>query len=363
MKKIACVLTVFCLFLVAAGCREKKLEPGVIVADKRVALADMEPTDIIVSVNGKALTRKEHDDKLDLQVLLYSLKRPSATKASLDVFRTSRAEKAVADYVVMQLVLQEGQRLGIRVSPEDMAAAELRAWRNVSPRRTGDNFTSALGSKAPLFKKAVADEEHARATRNALFSDRLEISEADIDRVKKRMEDWNAVYADSNRVVMARGEEIVRELRAGADFAEMAKEVSQFQPETGELWGEFTHAEIEDKTLRDLAFSLPVGEVSDPVDTEDGLVIIRVLERVDGAAIDSPLATQVATVTLARILLLMYNPYEETSRDQVRTMIFKDRNAKIQQEWMPKLFETARIEYPNGTNLWTKSKGSAKRDR
>jgi len=363
MRKSVFVLTVFCLFLAVAGCREKQLDPGVIVADKQVALAEMAPGDIIVSVNGKTLTRKEYDDKLDLLVTLYSIKRPSVPKQNIDAYRARRAERIVSDYVMMQLVLREGQRQGIRVSREELAAAELKAWRDVTPRKADEDFTAVLGPKAPMFQKVVADDEHMRATRNTLFADRLEVSEADIDRVEKRVADWNAVYADSNRVVMARGEEIVRELRAGADFAETAKEVSQFRPEEGELWGEFTHAEIEDKTLRELAFKLPVGEVSDPVDTEDGLVIIRVLERVEGATVDSPMATQVATVKLARILLLMYNPFDEASRDEIRTNIHRDRNAKVQQEWLPKLFEAARIEYPNGTNLWPKAKGPVRRGR
>ena len=363
MRKVVFALALFCLFLSPAGCRKKQLQPGIIVADKQVALAAMAPGDVIVSVNGKALTRKDYDDSLDLQIAIYSMRRPSANKQAIDVYRANREVKIISDYVNQQLVLQEGQRMGIRVPPKALDEATLKAWRNISPRKAGDDLTAVLGPKVSLFKKFVSDDEHARATRSALFGDRLDVSEADIDQMEKKMADWNAVYADSNRVVMARGEEIVRELRAGADFVETAKRVSQFRPEEGELWGEFTHAEIEDKALREVAFQLPVGNISDPVDTEDGLVIIRVLERSDGATVQSSVARQIATVKLARILLLMYNPFNEMNRDEIRTTLLKDRNTKIQQEWMPKLFEAARIEYPNGTNLWPQAKSQTRRNR
>jgi len=255
-------------------------------------------------------------------------------------------------------VLQEGKRQGIVLSPEAQTEALLKMWRDVAPRRMGDDFTAALGTQAPLFKTIVTDDEYARATRNTLFADRLVVSEEDIDRVERQMAEWNASYADSNRVVMARGEEIVRELRKGADFAEMAKQVSQFRPEEGELWGEFTHAQLEDKELREVAFRLPIGAISDPIDTSDGLVIIRVLEREEGATVDSPMAVRVATVRLARILLFLYNPYDELDRDGIQALILRNRNALIQQEWLPKLFEAARIEYPNGTNLWPNARGA-----
>jgi len=84
MKKIAFVLVVFCLSLAVTGCRKKQLEPGVIVADKQVALAEMKPEDVIVSVNGKALTRKAYDEKIDLLATLYSIKKPSAAQSSVD---------------------------------------------------------------------------------------------------------------------------------------------------------------------------------------------------------------------------------------------------------------------------------------
>ena len=361
MDKTALILLVLGCLLTSEGCREKPLQPGVIVADRQVALADMSPGEIIVSVNGKALTRKAYEDELDLYVTLYSLRTPTATKRTTDAYRVNRGTKAIPEYVTKQLILQEGKRMGLRLPQEALAAAELKVWQSMVPRKAKDDFTTELGPQTALFKKRVSEDEHVKATREALFADRLLVSDEMIEAALKRRAEWNASYAESNRLVIARGEEIVRELRAGADFAEMAKKVSQHRPDDGEVWGEFTHSEIEDPKLRSVAFQLPVGAISDPIDTDNGLLIIRVLERTSGAETESSVAQRVASVKLAKILLLMYNPFDEISPRQLRARLEQERINEIQKEWVPKLHESARIEYPNGTNLWPKATGKSKR--
>ncbi|MCL1919736.1 MAG: peptidylprolyl isomerase [Kiritimatiellaeota bacterium] len=349
--------------LAGGGCQKKKLEPGVIIADKQVALADMAPTDVIVSVNGQALTRQAHDDKLDLHVALYELRTPQATRPAVNTYRSARAAKVIPEYVNKQLILQEGKRLGIRLTAEELAESERMIWRSLMPNKVDDNFAAVLGAKTALYKQNAAEDAYMKAIRKAVYADRLAVSDEEVGTVMKRRADWNENYAESNKVVVARGEEIVRELRAGADFAEMALKVSQHQPEDGKEWGEFTYSEIDDPKLRAEAFRLPVGAVSDPIDSGHGLLIIRVLERTEGAEEESAVAKQVASVKLAKILLLMYDPFPPMNHEQIRAAIEKERVEEIQKEWMPVLHKAARIEYPNGTNLWPKAASKARRQR
>ena len=365
MNKITVVLLVLGCLLSSGGCRkkqEKPLMPGLIVADKQVALADMAPSDIIVSVNGQALTRQAYEDGLDLYTTLFTFRSSAANQMTINAYRSNRGATSILEYVPKQLILQEGRRLGIRLSPEALTAAEQETWKKTAPRRAGEDFVTVLGAKASQFKQHVAEDEYVKATRKALFADRLAVSDEEVDAAMKRRADWNEVYVESNRVVMARGEEIVRELRAGSDFAEMAMRVSQHGPEDGKEWGEFTREEIDDPKLREVAFQLPVGGISDPIDTEHGLIIIRVLEQTSGAAVESAVAQRVASVKLAKILLLMYNAFDKISHEQLRANIEKDRISEVQKEWVPQLYKTATIEYPNGTNLWPKAKSRARRN-
>jgi len=354
MKAITC-LTLGILLLASAGCG-KKDQAGIVIGNKQRLLSEMAPEDVIVSVNGETLTKKGHEARIALSADLYAYRTPTATLQQLEVFRKSREQKSVLEYINSRLAQQEAKRLKISLSPEAMKEAEQTALNNfLKGKKTPEEFYGMLGKNTDLFKEQIQTDALVRKMRQTLYGKQLAISEADIDAVEKKITDWNAVYALSNQVVVARGAEIVRQLRAGADFAQMAKEVSQHRPEDGVLWSEFTRAEIPDPELVTPAFSLPVGAVSDPIETKNGLVIIKVLERTDGTDVEAPVSLQVATVKLAKILLLMYNAWDEMTRPQIRAEIERNRIVEIQQEWMSGLWKTAHIEYPNGTNLWAKA--------
>jgi parvulin-like peptidyl-prolyl isomerase len=74
----------------------------------------------------------------------------------------------------------------------------------------------------------------------------------------------------------ARLEEVRKQLDAGADFAELAKTYSA-GPEAsqGGLMGWVTKDGLV-QHLSDAAFSLPEGDVSNPLETEGGVVLLKV---------------------------------------------------------------------------------------
>src|SRR5581483_9891782 len=76
-----------------------------------------------------------------------------------------------------------------------------------------------------------------------------------------------------------RAEEIAQRIRAGADFAKLAKDLSDgpSASQGGDL-GYFKRGVMVSE-FEKVAFSLPVGAVSDPVRTQYGWHIIQVLDR------------------------------------------------------------------------------------
>jgi parvulin-like peptidyl-prolyl isomerase len=78
-------------------------------------------------------------------------------------------------------------------------------------------------------------------------------------------------------------EEVRRRAAAGEDFAELASQLSEAgTKEEGGLLGPLKKGELAEQ-LEALAFSLPVGEVSEIVETQHGLHIIKVDSRTDDA--------------------------------------------------------------------------------
>jgi peptidyl-prolyl cis-trans isomerase C len=78
-----------------------------------------------------------------------------------------------------------------------------------------------------------------------------------------------------------RAREVLRKVRAGADFATMAKRYSEEEEtaEVGGYLGYFKRGELVSKEFEDTAFSLKVGEISDLVKTKFGYHIIKVEGR------------------------------------------------------------------------------------
>jgi parvulin-like peptidyl-prolyl isomerase len=80
--------------------------------------------------------------------------------------------------------------------------------------------------------------------------------------------------------IRRKAEKIVAEARAGADFEELVKEHSEDpgSKSKGGLYANFQRGRMV-KSFEDAAFSVPVGEISDVVETQYGFHIIKVIER------------------------------------------------------------------------------------
>jgi parvulin-like peptidyl-prolyl isomerase len=75
-------------------------------------------------------------------------------------------------------------------------------------------------------------------------------------------------------------EDLLARARGGEDFAELAREHTEDpgSKESGGLYEDFTRGRMV-KPFEDAAFSVPVGEISDIVETQYGFHILQILNR------------------------------------------------------------------------------------
>ncbi len=333
----------------------------VIVGERSKTIEEMAPGDVIVKVNKASLTRAEYDETLDLWAHLYRRFRPKSTERDAALYRASRARTFVAEYVVKQLLLQEAARQKLRPTPERLA--DVNNFIDVLAKRdkkTPEDYLRAMGRMGQLIRQDLTDQALIQTLRNQRFGDQLTITEADVNKSKNLITKYNEMCEATNRLVTARGQELCARLRAGEDFAKLADEATQLKDGPGGAWGEFARGEIEDANVRSAAFSLPVGGISEPIDTEEGLVIIKVLER---KGVDAAVASDPATVKLARIVLLLGEFKKMPTDDIIRRELSLARLEKLQNAWTDELSKQARVEYPNGTNFWKAAKKGRKNEK
>lgn len=91
---------------------------------------------------------------------------------------------------------------------------------------------------------------------------------------------WQVIPAHILLATEAEAEEVVRTLRAGADFATLARarSLADDAERGGNLKQFFNPGDIA-VPVRQAAFRLQVGEVSDPIQTADGFEVVKILHR------------------------------------------------------------------------------------
>jgi len=216
--------------------------------------------------------------------------------------RVSLPQDVVQQMIDEELIRQEAARRGITVSASEVQQA-IEEWfgfqRNPptptpTPITATETITVTPTPTTPPMTEAQFREEYARYLR--ILAERVGFSEQDLRRIfENRLLEQKLREAMAQEVesvveqVHARhilvetreeAEEVRQRLLNGEDFATLAQELSQdpgSKDEGGDL-GWFPRG-VMVAEFEEAAFSLPVGQISDVVETDYGYHIIEVLER------------------------------------------------------------------------------------
>ena len=227
-----------------------------------VSLRYVKPdSEVVATVNGETITKDE----------LYQAMLTEGGRQVLDRLITNL------------LILQEGKRLGITVTDEEIDA-RIQNLINANFYGMADSFYQALeqyGLTEESLKKDIKTELILRK----IAGEQISISDEEARAYfKANQQNYNIPEQVEARHILVdtreEAEEILELLKSGRDFAELAGEYSKdtLSAEQGGNLGFFQRGEMVPE-FEEAAFSLPVNQVSDPIETTYGLHIIEVLDR------------------------------------------------------------------------------------
>lgn len=318
------------------------------------------PEDVLFTVNGAPVTRADYDLRSNLRGKTYRyMKRLPLNGPSKEAerFQKNSAMAVVEELIRCRLVEAAAAAAGVAARPETLEAKKKEVLAGIGrPKDTFDTIVKRFGGK---YGKALEDS----VAYDALESDYLEVfstnsltvvTKEEIEAQKAANVEFNAeiarLNAASREKALAAKAEI---LEKGRLFKDVAKERAELFPEQGEFWDvlEVDELEASDPFARWLAGS-DVGDISEPLDFEDGLGIVGVVSKTRSDSSVHP-GEEADMYELVRILFKAYVPRDMLDTDEEWTQAILDfRRSEAMKALGKELLGKADLQFPNGNDIF-----------
>lgn len=306
-----------------------------------------DPSAVVVTVNGEAVTRGQVDQAVDRQMRMAGAQMGNLPPELLAQVKKQISQNTLESLVRQTLLDQQVEAAHIEVTEAEALAYIAERGAQQNPPITVERLQQMVESQGGNFDEFKAEYRTGLARQKFMetqWAGKIDVNDADAQAyyeghpkefVKPEMvrashiliaPDPNA--ADPNQakaVAKAKAEALLTQVKSGADFAELAKANSSCpsKAQGGDL-GIFGRGKMV-KPFEDAAFALEPGEVSDVVETQFGYHIIKVTEHTDAQTV----------------------PLEEAKTGIIERLIAQKKNQAVQ-EYLQSLKDKATIVYAPG---------------
>jgi len=329
--------------VIGLGCRSKSPEQS--DANKPTEPTPTTVDKVAVTVNGMEIRESEVQKTIKPQLDSIARQSTQLPPAVVKQYTQQFREQALEQLIRRNLLDEKVQAAGIAVTDEEVISqiTEIAAAQGFSL----EDFTKAMAQLGHGFDE-VKEDVRKQLARNkfmeSLWVGKVEVTQEDAkkyyDENPQRFEIPEQIRAshiliqpdltgtDPNEAkakARAKAEDLLKQIKEGADFAELAKTNSSCPsaPNGGDL-GFFPRGQAPAE-FDNAAFALEVGQMTDVVDTEYGFHIIKVTDHKDAG---------------------------NTSFDQAKDDIIEQLTEKKQMEfagaYIDSLKADAEIVYPSG---------------
>jgi len=286
-------LTALFALLLLVGCRDSVSGPSN-GNSPNAAVPPPDPDMVLVSVNGKALTVGECDEAVRLR--LDPIKRRMEPQRIPEYTKRLKAS-LIREFVFETLLIEEAQREGITVTEEEERQAMQQIDESIRPRGiSADDVLANSPDGEDRLRAEVRTALLAERVLAAYMTNDLAVTDEAVDayleqrgnalalpeRVRARHILIPTTPQDSPNIKqekLRKLERIRREILAGSDFSQMARQHSACPTrERGGDLGRFSRGRMA-KPFEVAAFSQKTNEVGRIVETHYGYHIIQVLEH------------------------------------------------------------------------------------
>lgn len=308
------------------------------------------PKQILVRVNGVDITRGELDRYIDMMAALLQNKRKTPLPPDMLAKFKKKNRKPLSDELYQRTLFRTClMNSNITATAQAKAAVERECLRNFGKRKQKLPELKAYVAKAGFEKEFAANMEfdiRLKSFLTTVCSNEYYASPADLAKARANIAAYNKKAAATNTVVAARAAGILKRAKGGEDFGRLADEYSQ-DPERnkGGDMGDCDESDFADeKHVWRILSALPVGSVSDLLETEDGYSIFKVVRRNTAEKSE----TGDASLTLARIFFRRAYVIPDQSDDELLIDLEQEKRRKLMVALYRRFRAQSDVSYPNG---------------
>lgn len=335
--------------LLTACCDSKKCEDKCCSEKTDAVEESNDSTNVVISVNGTALTRGELNEMLDKMIAAQAAQLPAEQAEQMKTFMKSQgARQLVQQFMVENALLHAANAQGYKVDDAEFEVRKAEIIKQFAGAPDAPKSFDELLEKSPLGK-----EKTLQSIRTSMIIEKMIKAEV-FDKDKK---DYTA---DANKIIenikaenskclsddqaKAKIEALKKQLDAAAAdkkaalFADLAKANSACPSGAngGDL-GEFGHGQMVPEFDK-AAFALNIGEISAPVKTNFGYHLIMTTKKTSAAD------GKEETVQASHILVRVSEPRPLPKLEEVVENLKNRANRSKVGEFLEKMVRKSKIE-------------------
>jgi peptidyl-prolyl cis-trans isomerase SurA len=277
---------------------KKLFAPGVLIAALLLPgflSADTVVEEIVARVNNQIITRSSYEH--EQQQLIDEAK--TQDPANADQIAAQQSKDVLRGLIDQELLLEKGKDLDITADTE--LIKQLDEMRKQMKMESMDDLEKAAAAQGISFEDFKQDMRNKIITQQVIQREvggRINISKdeeqkfyeehkADLEhpeqvRLSEIMVSTEQAGDDPQKLATAeaKANDLLKQIRGGASFEDIAKKNSDgpTAAQGGDLGDPFDRGKLA-KPLEDVTFAMKKGDVSDPIRTKQGFVILKVTDH------------------------------------------------------------------------------------
>jgi peptidyl-prolyl cis-trans isomerase C len=361
MKSSPLFCTAIAVALVtASGCKKQEEDSATIQPNPTPTVTEAptvdetlkDPNEVMATVNDIKYIRKDVD--AIVSKVMASQNIPAEQQAEA---RTFFEQRVVSSMIMRALIMEEVKKADIKITDEDRKKQTDRLEGMLKARNmTIDQYfkDSPLGEAEARkeFDEGIMIDKFLEAkimTGITITDDDVKRVIDDVNRANAEATEANKGLEEANKAKREKILDLKKKLAEGADFATLAKENSDCpSKEKGGDLGTFQRGQMV-KPFEDAAFTQPIGQVGEIVETDFGYHLIKVTARTEAVEAKDDDPAKPETVTASHILVARerekkLSPIPEA--DAVKDQLKRQKSQEAIQKYIQELKAAAKITTP-----------------